>query len=73
MRRNHVDRRRSSRYERNSKGMIQMDSSIFGVIALAVGMGICAAGGLFAARTASRREGIDRAADEMPNTAERYR
>ena len=53
--------------------MIQMDSSIFGVIALAVGMGICAAGGLFAAQTASRRMGVDRAADETPKTEERFR
>ena len=50
-----------------------MDSSIFGVIALAVGIGICAAVGLFGARTASGRESVDRAADEMPNAAERYR
>ncbi len=53
--------------------MIQMDSSIFGVIALAVGIGICAAGGLFAAKPLGRREGVDRAADEMPKTTERYR
>ncbi len=50
-----------------------MEGSIIGVIALALGIAVCAAGGLCAAQTASRRVGVDRAADETPKTEERFR
>ena len=59
------------RYETNSEEMIQMEIS--GVIVLAVGLGICAAVGLFGAQAAGKRDGVDRAGVEMPKTAERYR
>jgi len=51
--------------------MIQMEIS--GVIVLAVGLAICAGAGLFAAGTASRPVGDDRAAGEPPKAVERYK
>ncbi len=59
------------RHETNSEETIQMEIS--GMIVLAVGLVICAAAALFTARTASGQEGADRAADELPNTPERYK
>ena len=46
---------------------------IIGILALAAGFGICAAGGLLASQVASRRAGVDLAEDEMSNPAERRR
>ena len=46
---------------------------VSGTILLALGVGICAAGGLLSAWAAGRREGVARAADEMPKPAERHR
>lgn len=45
---------------------------VSGTILLALGVGICAAGGLLVAWAGSRREGV-RASDEMPKPAERDR
>ena len=52
--------------------VLQMEVLI-GAIALALGVGICAAGGLLAARAGSRREGVDPAVDDMRKPAERQR
>ena len=46
---------------------------ISATILLALGVGICAAGGLLASWAASRREEVDRAVDEMRKPAERQR
>ncbi len=46
---------------------------IIGILALAAGFGICAAGGLLASQVASRRAGVDLAEDQMSDPAERRR
>ena len=50
-----------------------MDGLSLGPIALvALGIGICALGGLLTAWTAGRREGVDRAADGVSEPTERH-
>ena len=46
---------------------------ISAAILVALGVGICAAGGLLASWAASRREGVDPGGDEMRKLAERQR
>ena len=50
----------------------QMELNL-GIIAVVLGVGICAAGGLLSAWAARRREGVDEAAEERPKPAERHR
>ena len=57
----------------STKTEVKEMEGIIGILALAAGFGICAAGALLASQVASRRAGVDPAADEMPKPAERDR
>ncbi len=52
---------------------MEISATIVATIVVALGIAICAAGGMLASWAASRREGVDRAVDGMRKTAERQR